>query len=505
MASPQIISYGQHALYIDLNIATAPDRAIQTHHVAQVLRERHPMADVIVGGGVVVIVGDVRPDEVSSAISNLGAAPSLEMPGKTQRLPILFDGPDVEDVARASGLSKAEMIQSLTNRDFLVELMGFLPGFGYLGPLDSRLVLPRRPAPRPRVPAGSLGIAGNFAGIYPFSSPGGWHLLGRSGGPKLFDPLRDKPFLFSPADRVRFEAVDELIPSPEPLSPAPNIEPQEMRESGFFVEYAPICSTVQDAGRPGQLQFGMPSSGPLDPDTFSRANLAVGNDAREAALEIPLGRFVLRAKGNVVLSLDGDKAQRLQDGERFEVPENENAVRYMAFHGGIDVPLTLDSRSTLLVAGVGGFSGRPLRKGDVVSIGNRSTRDPREMGAAPLIAPDMEETAAIVIDPGPHLARFPDDALDLLTSSTYTISKFTDRVGMRLDGPKIPRIGGDAALPVPMIRGAMQIATDGTPIVFGPDHPTTGGYPVLAVVRSSSWGKLARRRAGSSIRFVLGP
>jgi KipI family sensor histidine kinase inhibitor len=498
LGPPQIFRYGQDALYVDLNLETAPDRAMKTHHVANLLRERYPAADIVVGGGVIVVVGNFRPEDILATTSNTDEKKSSDVPRKTHRVPVVFDGPDLEDVATASGLSSEEIRQSLTNTDFLVELIGFLPGFGYLGPLDSRLVLPRRSAPRPRVPAGSLAIAGGFAGIYPFASPGGWHLLGQTVGTKLFDPSRDKPFLFASSDHVRLESVDGPAAAPEgstALPPAVNLT-----NKAFIVEYAPAGATIQDAGRRGQLQNGMPPSGPLDPDAFANANLAVGNDAGEAALEIPLGRFVLRAKEKLVLSVDGDKPVYLQDGERFGMPENDRFVRYLAFGGGIDVPVVLGSRSTLLVARSGGFSGRPLRKGDIVSIADRNTD---VMGAALPYAPDMEEIPNIVIDPGPHLARFPKDALDVLLSSTFTISKLVDRVGLRLDGPKIPRDGGDSALPAPMIRGAMQIATDGTPIVFGPDHPTTGGYPVLAVLRPSSWGKLARRRPGSAIRFVL--
>jgi KipI family sensor histidine kinase inhibitor len=497
VGSPQVFRYGQNALYVDLNLETAPDRATRTHHLANLLRERYPEADIVVGGGVIVVIGNFREEELLSVISKPDALASFAVPRKTHRVPIVFDGPDLEDVSKASELSKAEIIQSLTSTDFLVELIGFLPGFGYLGPLDSRLVLPRRPAPRPRVPVGSLGIAGGFAGIYPFASPGGWHLLGQAVGTKLFDPLRDKPFLFDSADTVRFESVNEGVAAPESVVASRNIETDG---PGFIVEFAAIASTIQDSGRQGRLQHGMPPSGPLDPDTFIKANLAVGNDPEEAAVEIPLGRFVFRAKGNIVVSLDGEKPVHLAEGERFEVPENDRFVRYLAFRGGIDVPLVLGSRSTLLIAGCGGFSGRPLRKGDILPLADRRIK---EMGAALPFAPDDENIANIVIDPGPHLSRFPQDALDVLLSSTFTISKFADRIGTRLDGPKIPREGGDSALPAPMIRGAMQIATDGTPIVFGPDHPTTGGYPVLAVVRSSSWGKLARRRAGSAIRFVL--
>ena len=495
-----VVRYGQAAIYVDLGLQHAPDRATRTHAVAHVLRRRFPLADVVVGGGVIVIVGEVPEGELLAACNEAGHESATSLARETHVLPIVFDGPDLDEVAKASGLGANEIVQSLVNTDFVVELVGFLPGFGYLGPLDPRLVLPRRSAPRPRVPAGSLAIAGGFAGVYPFVSPGGWHLLGRAMGPALFDPSREKPFLFAPADQVRFQALapEDVLPAEPTRDKPPQVA---VHEPAFVVEIAPACATIQDAGRPGRLHGGMPPSGPLDPDTFVAANVAVGNAANEAALEVPLGRFAFRAKGSLTVSLDGQDAIRLSDGERFEVPEHARAVRYVAFRGGIDVPSVLGSRATLLVAKAGGLLGRPLRKNDVVRIAYRFVYAEATFPPGYLEAADGID---IVIDEGPHQDRFSPAALEVLLTSTYSISTLADRVGVRLDGPKIPRVGGDSALPVPMIRGAIQITTDGTPIVFGPDHPTTGGYPVLAVVRRSSWGSLARQRAGKTIRFVLG-
>jgi KipI family sensor histidine kinase inhibitor len=500
MTSPRVSRYGLDSVYVDLGLQDAPDRAARTHASARVLRNRFPEADVVVGGGVLVVVGAMGEDDVAAAFNQTMTELGTGFTPTNHVLPIVFDGPDLEDVSNASGLSAQEIVQSLVDTDFMVELVGFLPGFGYLGPLDPRLMLPRRYAPRTRVPAGSLGIAGGFAGVYPFASPGGWHLLGRAVGVTLFDPHRDKPFLFAPADHVRFEALAAGdVPTVEPF-PATAARPIADKPA-FVVEVAPACATIQDLGRLGRLHCGMPPSGPLDPDTFYAANLAVGNAPGEAALEIPLGRFAFRALTDLVISVDGDKCIRLANGERFEVSENARAVRYLALRGGIDVPLVLGSRSTLLVARVGGFSGRPLRKGDIVGLADRAVG---EMPEDPVMDEEPADVVVIVIYPGPHTDRFPAHALDVLLSSTYSISTLGDRVGLRLDGEKIPRAGGgDSALPVPMTRGAMQIATDGTPIVFGPDHPATGGYPVLAIVQRSSWGILARLRAGRQVQFVL--
>ena len=492
--------YGQEALYIDLDLQDAPNRALRTHAVAHVLRDLFPDTEIIVGGGVLVVVGYVPENDLVMTLREATQHRIASFAHQTHVLPVVFDGPDLEDVAKAARLGPTEIIESLVTTDFVVELIGFLPGFGYLGPLDPRLVVPRRRAPRPRVPAGSLAIAGGFAGVYPFVSPGGWHLLGRNLGPALFDPHREKPFLLAPADHVRFRALasEDVLPAEPMREIAPKVV---VNAPAFVVEIAPACATIQDAGRQGRLHCGMPPSGPLDPDTFVRANLAVGNEPGEAALEIPLGRFVFRAKGTLTISLDGEAPIRLSDGERFEIPEHVRAVRYLAFRGGIDVPSVLGSRATLLVAKAGGFFGRPLRKNDVVEIADRIGRDvahSRETG------PEPADNVDLVIDPGPHQDRFSSSALEMLLTSTYSISTLADRVGVRLDGPKIPRVGGDSALPVPMLRGAIQITTDGTPIVFGPDHPTTGGYPVLAVVRRTFWGSLARQRPGKTVRFVLG-
>jgi KipI family sensor histidine kinase inhibitor len=502
MTTPRLFPYGQDAVYIDLDLDHSSDRVLRTHTTASILRERFPLADILVGGGVLVAVGHLRIEDVAEVVAETSIhAPMESSSSKRHIIPIVFDGPDLDDVSATSGLTRDEIEKCLTTSDLAVDLIGFLPGFGYLGPLDSRLVLPRRSAPRPRVPAGSLAIAGGFAGIYPFPSPGGWHLLGRAVGVTLFDADRENPILFAPGDLVRFEALAATnAPHVEPAKPiGKNVANGD--HQAFVVEVAPACATIQDAGRQGQLHRGMPPSGPLDPDTFTAANLAVGNEPGEAAIEIPLGRLLLRFLRDVVVSLDGDKPISVANGEKLEISENSRAVRYLAIRGGLDVPLVLGSRSTLLVARMGGFSGRPLRKGDRLGIADRVARDESSISCA---LPENEDVVEIVFDAGPHIDRFPAHALDVFVASTYRVSTLADRVGVRLDGDKIPRMGGDSALPVPMIRGAVQISTDGTPIVFGPDHPATGGYPVLAVVRRLSWSGLARQRAGKSVRFVLG-
>lgn len=125
---------------------------------------------------------------------------------RTWVIPVRYDGPDLAAVAAQTGLTMDEVVRRHTARDYTVYLLGFVPGFGYLGDLDPSLVLPRRSSPRQRVPAGSVAIAGAQTAVYPLDTPGGWHLLGRT-ALVMFDATRDPPSLLAAGDRVRFEPV----------------------------------------------------------------------------------------------------------------------------------------------------------------------------------------------------------------------------------------------------------------------------------------------------------
>lgn len=252
-------------------------------------------------------------------------------------------------------------------------------------------------------------------------------------------------------------------------------------------------ATVQDAGRPGRMHEGVPPGGALVPELLARANAAAGNEPGEAAIEL-FGVLTLASDAPVLVADDGG-VHELRDGAPWTVHCAGARVRYVAVRGGIDVPRVLGGRGTLLVAGLGGLDGRPLRRGDVLPV-----------GAAPLArepAPPAPELAApVVVVPGPDGDRFAPDALDVLLASTFTVELSSDRTGIRLAGPALPRSGGDVGASAPMVRGAIQVPPSGL-IALGPDHPTTGGYPVVATVVTSSFGALAARPVGSAVRFAV--
>ena len=159
------------------------------------------------------LAGDA--DALRERLAELAATPSddpppgpsnLPSPSRLVTIPVRYDGPDLAHVATATGLSEAEVIRRHAEPEYRVYLLGFAPGFAYLGDLDSALVLPRRTAPRTRVPAGTVANAGAQTGVYPFATPGGWHLIG-STSLTMFDPRREPAAILRVGDRVRFERV----------------------------------------------------------------------------------------------------------------------------------------------------------------------------------------------------------------------------------------------------------------------------------------------------------
>jgi inhibitor of KinA len=185
------------------------DTALNTRAIglAAALRKRRDVRQAIAGYSSVTVHFD--PDQAT--LESLGAAvkrlaakrPKMEIPGRLHRIPVVYDGPDLEEVSKTVGLDVEAIVSAHTRPIYRVFFVGFVPGWAYLGPLPEDLELPRRHVPRTQVPAGSVAIAGRQTGIYPLPVPGGWHLIGRT-SVKLFLPDTDPPCLFRAGDRVKF-------------------------------------------------------------------------------------------------------------------------------------------------------------------------------------------------------------------------------------------------------------------------------------------------------------
>ena len=253
-------------------------------------------------------------------------------------------------------------------------------------------------------------------------------------------------------------------------------------------------ATVQDGGRPGHMHDGVPPGGPLVPELLGRANAAARNAPGEAAIEA-FGGLTLVARAPVVLASDDGEARVLAIGEAYALRREETAVRYVAVRGGIAMPVVFGGRGTLLVAAFGGHEGRPLRRGDVLRAGDAPPEH-----RPPGLPVDTAPAVPVVL--GPDLDRFDAETIDAFLASTFTIDARSDRVGTRLSGTRLVCAPDPGAPSAPMVRGAIQVPPSGEPIVLGPDHPTTGGYPVIATVVRRHLGSLAARPIGATVRFV---
>jgi inhibitor of KinA len=206
----RIHPFGEAAVLAELG--TRLDTALNTRAIAlaAALKKRRDVRQAIAGYASVTVLFD--PDQINhealgAAIKRLAAKrPPMAEPGRLHRIPVIYDGPDMEAVSALLGFPPSKVVEIHTRPIYRVFLVGFVPGWGYLGPLPEELELPRRQVPRTRVPAGSVAIAGRQTGIYPLPTPGGWHIIGRT-SVKLFLPDSDPPGLFRAGDRVKFFAL----------------------------------------------------------------------------------------------------------------------------------------------------------------------------------------------------------------------------------------------------------------------------------------------------------
>ncbi|CAN5701205.1 biotin-dependent carboxyltransferase family protein [soil metagenome] len=246
--------------------------------------------------------------------------------------------------------------------------------------------------------------------------------------------------------------------------------------------------TVQDLGRPGFMHLGVPRGGALVREAHVRANAAVGNSAAAATFEI-FGRLVVSAIDPIRLATDRGDVHELAAGEALVVESGGSRVRYLAVGGGVDVRERLGSRSTLLVAELGGLEGRALRRGDVLAACPSPLHEIESPDEAPLPSPPGQPNVFAVC-PGTELGRL---------DGTFTIRPSSDRVGVRLQGRPVAARAISAS--VPMVQGAIQVPPDGQPIVLGPDHPTTGGYPVVAFLDDADFSRFFALSPGAQISF----
>ena len=286
--------------------------------------------------------------------------------------------------------------------------------------------------------------------------------------------------------------------------------------AGITILNPGLLTTVQDGGRIGYQAFGVSVSGVMDPRAMNIANILVGNDDNEAVLECtmmgPQIRFdvsnvIAVTGGDLGASIDGQpiptyRAVKVQAGQTLRFTGLRGGCRaFIAFAGGLDIPLVMGSRSTYMKAKIGGLEGRKLQKDDVIGF-----RDPKETihnfdirGFTPEFVPRKEYTLRVIL--GPPDDMFTDEGLKTFLSETYTVTPEFDRMGCRLDGPVIAHKNGGDIISDGIAFGAIQVPSAGKPIIMLADRQTTGGYTKIANVITADFRLLAQMKAGDKVRF----
>ena len=526
----QISHMGERALLV-----TGGDR-ISDNLISQVHRLRQTLLGAAVSGirdlvpAYASLLLIFEPSEISEKALRAAVNAALEKvtsggtgrfrTGRQHIIPVRYggeDGPDLEEVSAAHSLEPREIIKLHSERTYSVAFLGFLPGFAYMGRLAKRIESSRLASPRPRVPAGSVGLAGLQTGVYPFASPGGWRIIGRT-GLKVWDSARTAPALLAPGDRVRFAATDDAIDdlTSEKAAIMPRYPAFEVIDPGGMV-------TIQDLGRTGLAQLGVGTGGAFDVPAARRANTLVGNAADAAVLEMTWTGPTLRALRNITIALDGADFGCVA-GSMAVPPSVSWFVRagtvlrfvrgrpmaglrgYLAVSGGFDAPVVLGSRSTSTLASFGGIAGRALIEGDTLGI-----VDPHPAPVS--LAGRNTSKGSSDISHKENILRFVPfhgkqsalpAALSLFITQQWILTDSADRMGCRfrsLDGTTLPFRNGEL-VSFGVVRGAIQLPAGGMPVVLGVDHQTTGGYPLLGVVIEADLSVLAQLRPGSAVTFV---
>jgi biotin-dependent carboxylase-like uncharacterized protein len=272
-------------------------------------------------------------------------------------------------------------------------------------------------------------------------------------------------------------------------------------------------TTLQDGGRSGWLRFGVPGSGALDPCALAIANLLVGNRRDMGALELTLagGEFVCDAAARIALagadmplSIDGiarpsGQSHRVAAGSVLRIGAARSGSRaYLAVGGGFAAAPVFGSVATHARSGIGGFAGRALAAGDVLPLaGDASDGPDLRLIASP---PPPHPRIRVVL--GPQRELFTDAALDTLLAAEYRVSARSDRMGCRLDGPRLAHRGDFNIISDGVAPGSIQVPGGGAPIVLLADRQTTGGYPKIATIISADLPRLGQMRPGEPVRFA---
>ena len=476
-----------------------------------------------------------RPSACSRAelvreIGQRDVSASAKRGGTLIEIPVHYTGDDLAEVAQLLGITPEEVIRRHTGSEYTVAFTGFAPGFAYLSGGHPSFNVPRRGTPRTRIPAGAVGLAGLFSGVYPQASPGGWQIIGVT-PTVMWDLARDVPALLQPGYRVRFvdiatisiavcEALTGARGQKASETPAPQGPPQDVDCPALEILSPGLQTLFQDMGRSGQAGQGVSASGAMDQAALKAANRLVGNASHSACLETASGGLRLTSRGDTVVAVTGADAPltvtsangshgpteryqpvALAEGDTLMIGQPRAGLRsYLAVRGGFAVAPVLGSCSTDTLAHVGP---PPLAVGDVLTI--RPVHHGAVVGwpeEPPTDLPTTQEVVTLDVVLGPRTDWFTAESLARLHSQLWQVTPQSNRIGLRLAGEvALVRAVPDELPSEGTSWGAIQVPPSGQPVLFLADHPLTGGYPVIGCVATYHLNRAGQIPINAWVRF----
>ncbi|MFT4464967.1 MAG: carboxyltransferase domain-containing protein [Sodalis sp. (in: enterobacteria)] len=381
---------------------------------------------------------------------------------------------DLADLAALHHLTPQQVIHLHSAALYRVYMIGFMPGFAYLGGLDPRLHTSRRESPRLKTPAGSISIGGIQTAVGSVKAPSGWHLIGRTPRPGSRDAVfiqhrRPYPFYASLRGHLYTSAGARRLSSRLDMA---------IMANGLEVLTPGVYTTVQDEGRFGFEDCGVPPSGAMDEMSSSIANALVGNQVSTGVLEFTLTGATLRLTGTAPcrFAVTGDMQLTLDDR-----------------------PLSTHCRHIMLP----GSTLRVIRacSGARGYLAATPGTVPRQASQpAQRLMPQRERLPGRLVA-GPQQGHFGQAGLACFLAGEYRVSGESDRMGYRLSGPPVPHLQGFNIVSDAISRDSIQIPGNGQPIIAMNDRQTTGGYPKIATVIRADLARLGQQKPGDSLRF----
>jgi len=426
-----------------------------------------------------------------------------------RQIPICIDtklAPDLEYVLHQKGLTLFDFTDLIMSSVFTVNMIGFLPGFPYMSGLPNKLHTPRKATPSLQIESGSVAIGGQQLGIYPVHSPGGWHVIGKT-PLSLFSLANNPSFLLSASQKVQFYNISkgDYYHMKEDTDIISMLWPDTKYPSIVVTKSIGIVS-IQAEPRMHYRKYGIPLSGAMDIISQEYANKLVGNKPYAPIIEILMGQcsFIVKTPIKIVITgaahvwVNGSKYEKdtiivLNQNDLVEIKYNgKGMVAYCAILGQIEVPHVIGSQSTCLSA----------KLGYILSKGAQVTINPQKPESH-INFPKIEKKQIICIYPGPEYHLLSHDAQSQLISEAFKISPQSNRMGIRLEGPKLELQIKKEMLSTAVTIGAIQLTPDGQLIILMQDSQTIGGYPRVAQVSEMNLPYLSRLSLGEKIGFFI--